>query len=280
MLFNVTIVLIPCVISCLAGGDTSVHSIVGGGFIDTPPLFILTFTSSILSASFGLAKTLKLGVCRTMARAEGPLGGLLTGRFILLVTACAGVLLLKGVMISICGGAAVLLSGRGDSVLLRTVAGLALFLPQTVLALCTTIGCGKSSVKMLIRHPSLILLPTFTFFTFAKISPVSGERDVRVRFSRGATWCNLLLSCLYMGLMTCCQVALPQPRGAALELAVLYIVTPIGCLFVASVVPTTIFLLYDKLCCCCCSCCLQPTEELVVFDPEWPDKEMTATNMI
>ena len=215
-----------------------------------------------------------------MARAGGPLGGLLTGRFILLVTACAGVLLLKGVMISICGGAAVLLSGRGDSVLLRTIAGLALFLPQTVLALCTTIGLSKSSVKMLTRHPSLILLPTFTFFTFAKINTVFGERDVRVRFSRGATWCNLLLSCLYMGLMTYCQVALPQPRGAALELAVLYILTPIGCLFVASVLPTAIFLLYDKLCCCCCcSCCRQPSQEVVVFDPEWPHKEMTdATN--
>ena len=52
-----------------------------------------------------------------------------------------------------------------------------------------------------------------------------------------------------------------------------------GIIIIFGIVPTVIFLLYDKLCCCCCSCCLQPTEELVVFDPEWPDKEMVVTDM-
>ena len=74
-------------------GDTSISNTIIGS---TPELFIFTFITSILSASFGMAKSLKLGVCRTMA-SEGPLDGLLTGKFILLVLTCAGILVSEGV---------------------------------------------------------------------------------------------------------------------------------------------------------------------------------------
>ena len=68
--------------------------------VDGDTILALTFATSILSASFGLAKSLKLGVCRTMGDG-GTLDGLLSPRFLLAVLACGAALVTKGVMLGI-----------------------------------------------------------------------------------------------------------------------------------------------------------------------------------
>ena len=62
-------------------------------------LFIISYRVSGFSASFGLAKCLKIGVCRTMGEG-GPLGGLLGGRFLVAVLASTAILVWKGILIA------------------------------------------------------------------------------------------------------------------------------------------------------------------------------------
>ena len=124
--------------------DTSIFGIIG----NTQALFLFTLLTSILSASFGMANSLKLGVCRTMAR-EGPLDGLFTGKFIFLVLTCAGVLWTKGFMIAMCNGVDDTLIGSlgKRSIFMQTLAVFGLFIPQTLLAMFSTIGWSKASLK-------------------------------------------------------------------------------------------------------------------------------------
>ena len=214
-----------------------------------------------------MAKSLKLGVCRTMAR-EGPLDGLFTGKFIFLVMTCAGVLWTKGFMISMCDGVDDTLIGSlgSRSIFMQTLAVFGLFIPQTLLAIFSTIGWSKASLKILLQHPSLILLPTFTFFTFAKVQTGCGPQDVRIKFSKKFTCYNMVLTSIY--------IAMIIYLFGGIDFDVTLFVFFYGFIITIGVLPTTIFLLYDKLCCCCCSWCLQPREEAVVFDPEWPDKDI------
>ena len=62
--------------------------------------FYTTYGLSVFSASFGLAKCLQVGVCRTMGEG-GPLGGLLGGRFLLAMLASAAILVSKGAMVAL-----------------------------------------------------------------------------------------------------------------------------------------------------------------------------------
>ena len=58
-------------------------------------MFFFSFVTSVLSASFGLAKSLKVGPCRVLAEG-GALGGLASPRFLLLSLACGATLVGKG----------------------------------------------------------------------------------------------------------------------------------------------------------------------------------------
>ena len=191
--------------------------------------------------------------------------------------ACAGVLVSKGFIISICSDVG------SRSIFMQTLAVFGLFIPQTLLAIFSTIGWSKASLKILLHHPSLILLPTFTFFTFAKIRTCCGPQNLRIMFSKKFTFYNMVISTIYVAVMAYLSISYLLSTGynsTAFSGNVVHgLIIIMIIIIMIGVVPTTIFLLYDKLFCCCCSCWLQPLEEVVVFDPEWPDKEMVFTGM-
>ena len=65
------------------GANTSLHTIIFGDFsLKSTILFYVTLSTSIISASLGLAKCLLYGVARTIS-ADGFLDGLLSGRFLI-----------------------------------------------------------------------------------------------------------------------------------------------------------------------------------------------------
>ena len=69
--------------SVSVGHNTSLHTIIFGDFsLQSTILFYVTFATSIISASLGLAKCLLYGVARTIS-ADGFLDGLLSGRFMI-----------------------------------------------------------------------------------------------------------------------------------------------------------------------------------------------------
>ena len=229
--------------------------------------FYLTFLVSVLSASFGLAKTLKLGICSIMGYG-GQLDGLLTCKFLMSLFSCGFVLVLKGFMIS-------KITKSIDIFTKEMAIGLVLglFLPQLLLAIWSSCGATKSSLKMISQHPSIILLPVFTFFTFAKMdTSCCGKRDVRVRFSYLYTCLNMVWSFVYTLYIFIFLDITHFPRFDTTDFY--FSVT----IFLPSLIFNIIYLFYDSCCCCCYECCQLPTTQLSVYDPDNPHLEFVIRN--
>ena len=134
-----------------------------------------------------------------------------------------------------------------------------LFLPQAVLAIFSSLNLrSKSSLeKIITRHPSILLLPVFTFFTFSKLNVSCSGGESRVMFSKKFSWINIGVSAVGYVLWSVWYLN----RFGWLFPAIIS-----GPAFVLSVPLTVLFLHLDRLC-SCCSCCLEPGEEISVYDP-------------
>ena len=129
-----------------------------------------------------------------MVREGGALGGLATPRFLLLTLACGFTLAGKGAAMGLVGldwGPGCPNPNLVPGVLLALATT---FLPGLLLALVSTFHTNMLS--SFLRHPSLLLLPTFTSFTFSSNTKLCGKqaKEVEVRFSWRATGVNLLLT--------------------------------------------------------------------------------------
>ena len=80
------------------------------------------------------------------------------------------------------------------------------FLPSYLLAIISTLDLtNKKSLSILISHPSLVLLPTFTYFSYAKLQICE---DRRITFSPKMSIVNIILNtvhnnwCSYLVILT------------------------------------------------------------------------------
>ena len=142
--------------------------------------FFISYSASILSASMGIAKCLKVGPCRILAES-----GLFTSRFILLFFSISCTLTGKGLALGYALGDPIL-EGMGLWIALATM-----FLPGFLLAMFN-ICHYQLAFRDVLNHPSLFLLPTVTNYTFA--ANRKGEKEVV--FSRLWSYVNLLCSLL------------------------------------------------------------------------------------
>ena len=253
-----------------------VHTIISEEMI-----FILGFISSILSACLGLAKAMRLGICRTMADSNSI--DIFTGRFLMAFLSCGLVGVSKGFMIALVVLNTQVVKDNGIShssnepaplnIEVAVALCLGLFLPQLFLALWSSVGATKTSLKTIIHHPSIIIVPMGTFFTFAKMNTFCGDRDVRIKFSPLYTWINTLLSSVYGGIVITVlsgheynQVYIATEHHHSAKLW-----TPF---FVSGIVCTAILLYYDHMFPCCCDCWLQPPGQVSVYDPDNPELEL------
>ena len=140
-----------------------------------------------------------------------------------------------------------------------------LFLPQAVLAIFSSLNLrSKSSLeKIITRHPSILLLPVFTFFTFSKLN------ESRVSFSKKFSWINIGVSAVGYVAWSVWGYYYLESYSVYLKLfpftfltLLIMTFTP----FLLSSFLTVLFLHLDRLC-SCCSCCLEPGEEISVYDP-------------
>jgi hypothetical protein len=134
------------------------HTLIFG---ESSYLFVVTFLTSVLSAGLGLAKILKVGPCRVLAEG-GCFGGLLAPRFLLIFAACLLSLLGKGLAL-----ASPFAYGVRDEHKVQVAATIlsTMFLPGLLLGV---VSCWHRGIlRTVISHPSIVLLPAFTNFTFA-----------------------------------------------------------------------------------------------------------------
>ena len=244
------------------------HTIVSKDWI-----FILGFISSVLSACLGGAKALRLGICTTIADSDSI--DIFTGRFLMAFLSCGLVGVSKGFMIAIFVDNAEMRKNEPVPLQIEVAVALCLglFLPQLLLALWSSFGATKASLKTIIQHPSIIIVPMFTFFTFSKMNTFCGDRDVRIKFSPLYTWINMILSSVYGGLVI---TVLSGPEYKQVYIAPEHhhpakLWTPF---FVSGIVCTAIFLYYDHMFPCCCDCWLQPPGQVSVYDPDNPELEL------
>merc|ERR1719446_1891731 len=104
---------------------------------------------------------------------DGPAGGLLGGRFLLAMFASITVLTSKGLQLTTGVG-----NNNAKASYELSIAICLMFYPSFLLGVFSVVDfCSKDSlkVKILYRQPSLLLLPTFTCFTFSRISPPSSS---------------------------------------------------------------------------------------------------------
>lgn len=166
---------------------------------------------------------------------------LLNGKFLTACLSCGLVVVSKGFMVGIIAQQA-----RKIGIEAAVAACFGLFIPQLLLALWSTIGLKKSSLKIIIQDPSTILLPAFTFFTFAKMNTLRGDRDVRVKFSPLYTMINIILSMVY-GLTI---KAVLTEKGINYSYAFIFkydSLTACAPLFSFGIVSTAIFIYYDSV---------------------------------
>ena len=123
--------------------------------------FIFTYFISMVSASLGMAKALKVGVCKVLSD-KGLLDGLLTFRFFLLFLACFHTLLIKiGMLMFLIDDPII----KEYPVLSFIIAFLVSTLPGLVTGLIFI--RHRAMLKTFMKHPSLLLLPVFTPLSFA-----------------------------------------------------------------------------------------------------------------
>jgi len=232
--------------------------------------FLTTYSISIFSAALGLAKCLKNGVARPIAPG-GPLDGLLSGKFLLGLLASAAGLVARGLCIGLSFYQEKLFTKDQDksySGLAVTVTMLLLFLPQFLLSFFSTINfLDKSSLKILYRQPSLIILPTVTFFTFSRLNIGCCSENNRVSFSTKFTYINIAVTTVgyvvwgvWHHLGPFASHFGPFANGRFHIYILIAVLPP----FVLSILFTALFLHYDKMCGGCC----KPREQLSVYDPD------------
>ena len=153
--------------------------------------FALSLCSSIFSSALGLAHILKNGVGRVLGNGGG-CDGLCAGEFILVFFACFNEknIWLKWILNIFLRG---FLTKIQTGLLISSF-----FLIQLCFSLFCTIGWSKKSAKTILKQPTLILLPIFTFFTFAKMGVCCGEeQDFRLKLSKPYTFINFCIKTLF-----------------------------------------------------------------------------------
>jgi len=128
-------------------------------------MFWITFSISVFSGSFGMAKFLKLGPCRIVPSDKWSLG------FFLLFLSIATTLVGKSLVLAFTIGDA-----KSNDYIMRCINWICLcLLPQLLLAmlvLMTTQG-WKNTVNLIWRYPALILIPVFSCWTIGPVSESS-----------------------------------------------------------------------------------------------------------
>ena len=127
-------------------------------------VFFLAFSSSVITSSLGLAKSLKVGPCRIL-----PKGGFFSPRFIVIFFACLFTLVGKGL-----GLCSAVFPGCEDKNLVFTAIA-TFFLPGLLTGILASPHRGF--LKTFLSHPSVFLLPTFSHFTFSSNKPCCQGAD-------------------------------------------------------------------------------------------------------
>ena len=239
--------------------------------------FFMTYAISVFTGGLGITKFLQIGPCSVLTE-EGPLGGILTGGFILTYLAVMFSLLTKGLFIAIFVHSlqwnfsfSFFGYSYGQSfpfVFSFILMMLFLFtlMPNILMSFFVILnvsGCNfKKFIKVIVGYPSVWLLPTVTYFA---VGPKMSSRccprktfkheESELGLSKFYTVANLLLTIISYGVMVTLFLVIPKRME---ELYWVWHFTPCFVpVLCFGIIFTISFLFLDKKCChqshkCCC----------------------------
>ena len=239
-------------------------------------VFFLAFSSSVITSSLGLAKSLKVGPCRIL-----PDGGLLSPRFVVIFFACGFTLMGKG--LGLCSAVAIFPNDDfycADKTLVTDLsfAIATFFLPGLLIGILASPHRGF--LKTFLSHPSVFLLPTFSHFTFSSNKPCCRGGDAAmgekfISFSPKATAINVGVSIAGSTAFILGNLLKNDSTGSEVWCNLTYYVVYGGLpLSILGLIFTLVAAFLDKCgndcSCSCCRCCFQRYElgALVVSSPQ------------
>ena len=168
-------------------------------------------------------------------------------------------------------GTAITISLIGAGNMLATKTFLILTLPNLLTAMFTTMGRNNWR-KLLTHHPYLLLLPTYTFFTFEKLQTSCGcaEPDHKIRFSKRMTVFNIIINSVCFGVLFVLvhfwQFENTSNRRALTAQLLLFLLP----LFIPAILFSMMFLFMEKCCGCCClgAACCNIRDQIRVYHPD------------
>ena len=204
-------------------------------------MYFIGYLTSIISASLGLAKCLTTGPCRTLCEV-GSIGGLCIGRVFLLYTSVGGTFVGKALLFGIVHMLPVYeetlydVPIYGDSTNDLLILAF-LFIPGLLVSLVSL--CHYNCITIILSHPSLLLMPVFTHYTFSvnnKCCYNKGE-EAMITFSRNWSLANIVMSAL--GIVPVIMIKFD-------------FLFPFTIPFIVGIFLTVMHLFLDS-CCCVCS---------------------------
>ena len=272
-------------------------------------LFIATFGTSLLTATFGIAKFLKTGPSRLVPD-QGPLGGHGTLAFLLLMLNVASTIVSKGIMLAALGwgindhwiGEPLTMN---DSLVVgvwiaicylpqlvnvgfwyifhsHQSKSLSALLFQAIIILFSSLGPTKS-LKMILQYPAIILTPVFSYWTFGNtISCCKGNSDNKLKVSFRLTWINSIITTFgNLGLFLVHFFSKDLSHYHVLDSFNLFLHIISGSFLVLSWI--TLIILQNLQNCqkaCCSFCQNNQVFQKTALDPNDPDKLIYLTKLV
>ena len=164
----------------------------------------------------------------------------------------------------------------GDSNMTTALLIIILFLPNLLIAIFTTVG--RKNYRALLHHPLLLLLPTFTMFSYQKLrsgAGCCGETDGKIVFSKKMSMCNMLINGVSFGVIG--GLFLNGTYFSGLKWNIFqkleYLLIPLP-LLIASIIFSLIFMFMEKCCGCCLAvACCNIKDQARIYDPALEDVE-------
>ena len=147
---------------------------------------------------------------------------------------------------------------EAQSNLITAITVLLLHIPNFIIAIITTVA--KDNIKILYQHPSLVLLPCFTFFSFKKIGLCN---DARIKFSPLMTVINMIVSTIcYGSIIGLMHSMVDEDWDKTYFLTICIPIFAFGCVM-------TLMVMFMETCCCCCSSvtCCNIKDDVKIYDP-------------
>lgn len=160
-----------------SNNDTLIIGDLNDGYGRNSTLFLITYSTSVLSASFGIAKFLKSGPCRLIPN-EGFLSGYCQIGFLMVMLNTLCCIVIKGILLSLACAPWITMDQtkiRTETINLKTFVvwfGLN-YLPQLIfvsLILVTAVGIKRTSF-IVWNFPTVMLTPLYSYWCIGPVRP-------------------------------------------------------------------------------------------------------------